>query len=235
MNKIVIALVLLAQVVLAHANLNENEIVLPKEYKAKGSFSGELSGDDSFHLIVGQNKSKKDFELFLYAFISDEIKYLNKVSYEKQPAVLSFHSTAETLTLVISYENNRKDYYNVLDVNLNDGTINKSADLMNQDALATFRGNDETVLLNGSKKLLTATRIKNSGSIDKTEAKGYSRAIYDRYFDSYLNEVNQNEYVKNGPINSVKGYHRNKELIFTREHMELIDGKQKHTTELVLF
>lgn len=235
MKNIIVALVLIAQVANAYAYVSNDQIKLPENYKVKGSFSGELNGTDSFHIIVAQNKDQRDFDLFLYAFTANKVEYLTKVTYEKQPSIVSFHSTSNVLTLIVSYENNRKDFYNVLDVNLSNGEVQKSNDLLNENVLATFRDKEVTILLNGSKKEMTATIINSSNAMKKISTTNFNKKIYDKYFNGSVDEINQNEYVKNGSINAVKGYHQGDKLIFTKDSKEFVGSKSRHYTSTLTF
>ena len=60
MNKTILLLVIFIQAMCSHADVFNDEIKLPDNYKIKGTFSGELSGKGSFHIVVAQDKGKKD-------------------------------------------------------------------------------------------------------------------------------------------------------------------------------
>ena len=234
MKRKIFTLALFAQVLLSYAYVVNNEIKIPENYKIKGSFSGELTGEDSFHTIVAQNKDQREFEIFLYKLTNDKIEFLGKSSYERQPSILSFHNRTGILTLVISYEEDRKDFYNVLDVNLQEGSLQKSTAFVHENAIATFRENNETILVNGTKKYLKVTRIKNGNSIRNTEIKNYSKDVYNQYFKGTIDEINQNEFVKNGSVNGVKGYYQDDRLIFTKDFVGQYEGKDSHITAFLL-
>lgn len=236
MKKLILLLVLSTQILHAYTGIVGQEIKLPEDYKIKGSFSGELTGADSFHVVVAQKKGQRNFDLFLYKFVDDKIGYLNIITYEKKPTILSFHSNLDVLTLIISYTTNHKDFYDVLDVNLLDGKTYKSKSNLRENSLGLFRGKKETVLLSGTKKSLTATRIKNSNGINIINVKPdtYNKKTYSQFFKSGLGEINQNEFVKNGSVKLIKGYHQNNKLLFTRDYKDDSNGVI-HATSILTF
>ncbi len=237
MKKTILLLVIFIQAMCSHANVFNDEIILPDNYKIKGSFSGELSGNKSFHIVVAQDKGKKNYELFVYKYTDSEILFLNTATYDNQPTVLSFHSSNDVLTLIVSFQKKRKDYYNIVDFNLETKNVSISEDTLNENTLVTFRDKEVTILLNGDKKELIATKIINSKIFTKITADKdqYNIVLFNKYFNATVDAINQNEYVKNGSVKNRKAYYKDDILTFTKDKSTKENEGKSHDTSLFYF
>ena len=237
MKKTILLLVIFIQAMCSYADVFNDEIKLPDNYKIKGSFSGELSGNSSFHIVVAQDKGKKDYELFVYKYADSEILFLNKATYDNQPTVLSFHSSNDVLTLIVSFQKKRKDYYNIVDFNLKTKKVSISEDTLNENALVTFRDKEVTILLNGDKEELIATKIINSKSFIKinTDKEQYDNVLFNKYFNATIDVINQNEYVKKGSVKNRKAYYKDNILVITKDKSTKGNEGKVHDTSLFYF
>ena len=131
-------------------NANEvitNRITLAKHYKTESTFSGNLSKENSFHLIFTKNKKTKNFEVFSYLFDGQNILSLAPILSEKSYGVVSFHQKDAVLSLILSYKKKRKTYIKRIDYNLTTKVKSESEAIPHNDFLTSIRQKEQSILI----------------------------------------------------------------------------------------
>lgn len=201
------------------------EVKLEKQQIVLSTFSGDIMGDNSFHLIIVKNTSKKQHEIVPVSYINGDLVKLPVISFERPPSIISYHSKQNNLSVILSQKIKNKEYFSVLDIDIVTGKhkISESAPLKNFKTV--IRNKDKSFLLFSDKTQgLKIVTIESSSLIKNTTIA--SNFGNEKILKSILNNgiaaTNTEEYVKNGPLGKVKAYSNDKEIVITSEDIKAL-------------
>lgn len=218
---------------------NTNQILISDNYKVKESFSSDLFGTSSFHIITTQNKTTKDFDLLIYKYDNHKITKLSTITTYRLPTILSFHKSKNTLTLLVSHNFKSEDFFTVYDIDLITGDYKNSKSYSNSFSTALYREKDKTILLNGEFNYLKATIIKKHNDIKTIELgeEVFTKDILKNYFrrNGRIVVINQNEFVQNGSITATQSYFKEDKLLITNNFIAIDNVKRSFVTNILEF
>jgi hypothetical protein len=221
--KFILIPILLAISILNPKNPLVKEIKLNKEQIVLSTFSGDIMNDNSFHLIIIKNTSKKQHEIIPVSYINGDLAKLPIIGFKRQPSIISYHSKENNLSVILSYKNKNKEYFNVLDIDIKTGDYKISESNPLKNFKTVIRNKDKNFLLFSDKahglKIVTvesSSLIKNMTIALNTDNEKVLKSI----FNNGIAATNTDEYVKNGPLGNVKAYSNNKEIIITSEDIK---------------
>lgn len=217
--------ILIALFLTISTNANElHKVEVPDTMYLQGTYSSETSNDGSFHLMILQDKSTKDY-VIKPIFISNDEQLLifNEVPVSYLPEIISHHSS-NNISSFVTYNDKEKT---VAVHNFN--TIDKTYTTSFIDEVKTlgllFRLDNKTLLFDYSKKekTLNYTEISTNNKIAKRTIN--IPAEYQKKFEKLhvTPPINQNEFVEKGPLNSLKAHIIENKLVITED---LEDSKQ---------
>lgn len=200
-------------------NINFNEIVIPKNFKTDRTFSGDLSDTDSFHLIFGKNRKTKSYTVLAYFFDGKETLELPSLTNEKPYNVLSYHYKNNILSLLLTYNvNKKKTFLKRINYNLKENILEESDVLDHTNIENVIRVKDRSILLYKEGEVLFVKEfIGNYPIIIKTLKVDKVSSFSDYFKDKYVAIIKNNEFVKNGSLSKLKLYYNNHSLIFTKD------------------
>lgn len=200
-------------------NSSFNEIVIPKNYKVSKTFSGDLSGTDSFHLIFTKNKKTKTYKVFSYLFDGKTATELPNFITIKPYNVLSFHYKNNVLSLLLTYNiKKKKSFLKRIDYNLKDSTFKESKDLQHEDFFEVIRVKDRSILIYKKNEVLSIREFIGNNPVIVKKLIIDKSSSFEQYFkDNYITSVRNDEFVRNGSISKLKLYYNNQGLIFTKD------------------
>lgn len=226
---------------------NPMGFVIPKEFKALNTFSGDLTDSDSFHLILTKNKDTKAHKIFSYVFDGESIKELPSINSKESYGVLSYHKSDNLLTLLLTYSVKKESFLKRINYNLLENTITESEPIAHKDYSSSLRLKDRSILLyKNDKDYLKIVDFKSSNEpIIKDYKFGSSKDKVKLFFKGKsISSIRTDEFVPNGAVNDVRLYFDNDKLIFTRDSDEPFDinlvgislnNKKTNTTEILKF
>ncbi|MBA3985387.1 MAG: hypothetical protein H0X63_02160 [Flavobacteriales bacterium] len=217
MKKILLSFLL--SISFSFSNANELfKLVLSENQKLENTYSVSLSNNATFHLATIKNSKSKKHELISYYITSEkQVKQLEKLVLEDIPNIISYHKSGEEITF-ITYNIKDKDLA-IIDFNIVSGK-HKIKTIQNQKKTDhIFRLDDKTIMVYSNKKLLEVIEINNSQSQSEKRIKlsGENEKKFQKFLLQKPQEINQNEYVKNGSIEDARVYLTNDEnIVFTK-------------------
>jgi len=206
----------------ANNTFNEPTFKLEKHYKIIGSFSGDVEEKDSFHLLITKNKDTDRYEILPLMLLNDAFKQLKSISYPKQPSIVSYHASNGILSLVVSSENRKKKFIDIVDINLTTGLYKRSSAIDAENFKATIRKPKANYLVfSNNEEHLEILTVLNSKSMDSLKIPFIpeTKAILEDISAKGLDVVNTDEYVDNGSINPIKVYLFDKDLVITKDNL----------------
>ncbi|MBU2926760.1 hypothetical protein [Winogradskyella psychrotolerans] len=197
-----------------------NEIELEDHQKVESTFSGNISGDNSFHLIIAKNSDSKDYDVIPYLYQNDEIVKLKPFSFEKQPAILSFHNHGTQLSLVAQSKTGKSEIVNIIDVDLVSGEHIKSDAIDMDDFKTLIRKKDKNLIVFADKDAMKILEVKSSQEIKSISVHpdDTSSEFFKSLSKSGLDAINNDEFVANGSISTFRAYSDGKDIIITEEN-----------------
>jgi hypothetical protein len=202
-----------------------SSIVLNANSKVESTFSGTISGNQSFHLIVAKNKEKDNFEIIPVSNNDGELKQLRPIAFDTHPSIISFHNTNETVSLIVSSEEDKTDKFSIVNVNLVSGVSDISETFSGEDFKAVIRKATKNTLIFSNRETLKIVEIEGlslSKSIDVITTEDDDVFLKDLNI-SKLDAVNTDEFVANGSIEEFRVYKEGDILFFTRENKRTSD------------
>jgi len=205
------------------------DIKLNKKYKVENTFSGNTSGEDSFHLIIAKNTSSKAYDIIPYHFKDGETIKLKTIPFDKEPSVLSFHNSRGKLSLITKSKEGKEEKIRVLDINLASGESKKSDSFSTDDFKAVIREKDKNILLYAKKEAITVVNALSATSTETIVVKPSKEAqeFFKSLSNNNIDAINTNEFVKNGSINDFRVYFEEGVLTLTQE-----DSKEGFTNAI---
>ena len=246
MNKKIIYCVAFLVAHFSFANtVNNNVISIPKHYKTENTFSGNLSNNNSFHLIFTKNKKTKNYEVFSYLFNGEKTVELPSLITKQSYNIVSFHQKNEVLSLLLSYNIKKKSFIKKVDFNLKTKTKTDFKETSHEDLLTSIRGKDKSILIyktDEAFRVLTYPGnlepiLKELTFIDNSEVKKFFK-------NTSVTSVKTDEFVANGATSKVRLYYENNTLFFTRDSDEpfnvsvigiSLNNKRANITEVLKF
>ncbi|MBW2960511.1 hypothetical protein [Mesonia aestuariivivens] len=201
----------------------EFSYALPKYYKLKSTLSLKIANQKTLHLAVAKNKNSSEYNLIPF-FMNKEgkVNKLSTLSFKDEPELVSFHIVGNQLTL-INYQNDQL----IIDDLAVDGTSSKRKIIEDTDKPKNIITEaHETLFLkkNEKEKNIQVTRVSNSENINELNFKIPSNLenSFDRIFDSKLQIINTEEFVKNGSISNFQAYYKDDKinLIFNEDEKD---------------
>ena len=224
----------------------DNQITLPDHYKTENTFSGNLSENESFHLIFTKNKETKVYEVFSYLFDGEKIEKLEPFINEESYSVVSFHQKNEVLSLLMSYKVKREFFLKRIDYNLNTKVKTESKSFSHDDFFTSIRQDDKSILVYKDKKELNFLIFNGN---QNQESKKFIFNDKDDKVKDFLDEasvssIKTDEFVANGATNILRLYFENNTLFFTRDSDEpfninvvgiSLNNKRSNVTQVLKF
>lgn len=198
----------------------KKEITIDEKYKVESTFSGNISGEDSFHLIIAKNTSSKAYDIIPYLYSDGEIKKLKPIAFVNEPNVLSFHNNEGTLSLITKSKEDKSEQIRVLDIDLSTGNSNKSNAFTTDDFKTVIREDNKNILVYADKSTIKVLNAEGAESINeiKVEPEKSAQAFFKELSKVKIDAINTNEYVQNGSINDFRAYSENGVLTLTQEN-----------------
>jgi hypothetical protein len=196
------------------------KIKIEKSQKVMGTLSAELSDNATIHFVFTKNSSSKKFEIIPIFIDSDKkSKQLDSFQADEMPDILSYHRNNSIVTLSNFYE--KKKELQRIDFDVISGEFHSSITKDFSKPKNIFRLSNQTIFVDFDK-------MKNNVSIASfSDAKEIKREKFEftkenfnnfsSFFSETPEEINQNEFVKNGSISKRKSYFSNNKLNFTYE------------------
>ena len=203
-------------------SFDDNEINLEKFYKVKGTFSGDINSEDSFHLIIAKNTKTKEFNVIPAFFkLQDQtLKRLKALSFKTLPSLISFHNKDNVLSLIFSLEKNEEKVIRIFDINVSTEDVSMSEDIYDDDLKATVRRNDRTILVFAKTGELKILNIESSNTIKTIVANrflGEAKSFVQSISEGRIDVISDNEFIENGSIKNIRLYSTNEKIIITEE------------------
>ncbi|WP_299363690.1 hypothetical protein [Winogradskyella sp.] len=195
------------------------DITLDKNHKVESTFSGNIDGEDSFHLIIAKNLNAKTYDIIPYHYSSGEVIKLKTISFSKLPNVLSFHNNDNVLSLIAKSKEGKSEKIRVLDLDLKTGETKKSDSFSTDDFKAIIRQKNRNVLLYADKesiKLVDATSAISTKTINVKPDES-ALEFFKTLSNNSIDAINNNEFVANGSINDFRAYFEENTLTITQE------------------
>ncbi len=207
----------------ASTSFKEPTFQLEGNYKIIGTFSGDLAKENSFHLLITKNKDTNRYEIIPLTLLNDAFIQLKSISYPKQPSIISYHVSNGVLSVIVSSENRKKKFLDIVDINLSNGLYKRSSAIDAENFKATIRKPETNYLLfSNSEEHLEILTVLNTKSVDslKIPFTSKTKTILADIHSKGLDVVDTDGYVKNGSISPIKAYLYNQELIITKDNLE---------------
>lgn len=196
------------------------KIKVEKNQKVQGTLSAELSGNATLHFVFTKNSDSKKFEIItVFVDSNKKSKQFDIFETDEIPNILSYHRNGSTITLSNFYE--KKKELQRIDFDSNTGKFQFTTTKDFSKPKNIFRLNNQTVFVDfdKTKNKLSSTSFSDSGEMkeNKFEFTKDEFNLFKTFFTETPEEVNQDEFVKNGSIAKRKGYFSDNKLIFTLE------------------
>ncbi|MGJ8683143.1 MAG: hypothetical protein ACSHWW_00870 [Nonlabens sp.] len=198
----------------------KDSIKLDKKFKIEGTFSGNMTGEDSFHLIIAKNTEDKNFNILPYTFAKGAVNELKPIVFEDKLGVLSFHSNDESFTIITKTKKNKEEVFNVIDINTSTGAHTISENIIAEDFKTILRKEDKNILVFANDEELKIVKVENSQSVteSKIAVNDSNKDFLKELSKNGLDAVNTDEFIKNGSIKEFRAYSENDQIIITREN-----------------
>ncbi len=196
------------------------KIKVEKNQKIQGTLSAELSDNATIHFVFTKNSESKKYEITpIFVDAKKQPKQLDMFETSEIPSILSYHKNGSIVTLSNFYE--KKKELQRIDFNVNSGKFQSTTTKDFSNPKNVFRLSNQTVFVDfdKTKNKLSTMSFSNSKEMkeDKFEFSATEFNNFKAFFNETPQEVNQNEFVKNGPISKRKSYFSDNKLIFTSE------------------
>lgn len=223
-----------------------DQISIPDNYRIESTFSGDLSAENSFHLIFSKEKKTKEFKVFTYLFDGFTIHKLPSLLNENASYnVVSYHQKNDVLTLLLSYKIKKDLFIQKIDYDLVTNNKTEFTAISHNDFLTAIRTKDTSILIYKSDDILTVSSYQGSeASLNKELILKDHEVVADFLKDNAVTSVKTDEFVANGAINKVRLYYEDDNLFFTRDTDEpfnvnligiSLNNKRENTTQLLHF
>lgn len=243
-NSIILLFVFVCVFSVKANNIDPNRITIPKEYKTEKTFSGNLSGENSFHLIFTKNKQTRNFEVFTYLFDGVQIEKLPNIISNKSYSVVSFHQKNDVLTLLLSYTIKKKSFLKRINYNLITKNKTDFQSFSNNDFSTCITQKQRSILVYKSRLKLKILDFNGDESPLKKEYvfKDPRDAVHLFLKGKSIAFVKTDEFVQNGSTNITRLYFENNTLFFTRDSDEplnvsiagfSLNSKKKNITQVL--
>ncbi len=226
-KNLLFTVVLLLTTVLFATEKLKKQIKLEKHYKIENTFSGNLSSDNSFHLIFTKNKKTKKYEVFTYTFDGNKIEEAQTIVHEKPFSVVSFHKENDILTLLLSYDQKKDTFLKKVEININNKEHVISEKMPHDDFITSFREKNRSILIYKTNDALTFKNFSLSNTPKESiyTFTGKEDPIKAFFKDNSVVALKVDEFVVNGATTPLKAYLNNNEIVFTKD-----DLKKKSTS-----
>ncbi|HHC80026.1 MAG TPA: hypothetical protein ENK46_09105 [Flavobacteriia bacterium] len=227
---------------IAHAT---DVIKLPKYFSVKSTFSGNLSDNESFHLIFTKDTRTKKFVVFPYFYNGISTEKFKQLVSDEPYSLVSFHYDNDIVSVFLSYKV-RNDYF-LKKISLYRLTkeVKQSEPFPHNDFLTSIRNKDKSIFIYKSKdRFLVRQFNKNEPNINSELDIQKTQNVIEIFFeDNKVVAVKTDEFVSNGPTSKIKVYYIDGKLVFTKviralnqtEILEVFLGNEKLTTSLRSF
>lgn len=196
-----------------------NKIQLKENQKVESTFSGNTSGENSFHLIITKNKSAKEYTITPYIYKEGSVTELKPINFDNKPDVLSFHNNENVISIVTKTKHQRHDVLNVIDIDTSLDIHLKSENIDVEDFTTLVRRKDRNILVFSVKASMTVLDAQNANNIIKTKVipNEETKDFFKNMNKKGIQSVNNQEFVRNGSILQFKIYGEEDSLILTRK------------------
>ncbi|AXG73537.1 hypothetical protein DVK85_04545 [Flavobacterium arcticum] len=201
---------------------------LTANLKVESTHSFNLVTGASFHVVIAKNRDTHKHDVIpFFADASGSVKQLNIKSYEDEPKFKSCHINNGNIILT-AYDN---ETLRIIDYEISTDTAYNKVIEDFTEPIAFFSDDNNTILLRQAYKGdgLIIEKIKNSTEITSVpvtitdEIEKVLKSLKRQRID----QINTQEYVKNGSLNSARIYYENNTIIITH------DDKANHTTKTI--
>jgi len=217
LKRLTLALLLFVNFSFANTIINDL-IVLPKDNKILGTFSGDISDIDSFHLIFTKNKKSRNFEVFTYLFDGEKIDKLPGILSKQSYEVISFHKKNDFLSLLLNYTIKKKTFIKRIDFNLKTKQRTETEMGSHEGYLTSVRLKDKSILIYKTDEVFKVLNyIGNEAPLNKELALKENLDIKKFFKDNTVTSIKTNEFVANGATDLVRLYYDKNTLFFTKE------------------
>ena len=199
-----------------------NQITIPKHYKTENTFSGDLSKEDSFHLIFTKNKKTREYEVFTYLFDGKDIQKLNSFHHKESYSVVSFHHKDDILSLLLSFKIKKKPFLKKINYNLITKEKIEFESTSHEDFLTSIRQKDKSILVYKSDEFFKVINFigKDSPVIKEIKIENKDDQLNKFFKGKSVSSIKTDEFVANGSTNTVRLYFEDNTLFFTRDSDE---------------
>lgn len=209
--------------------VKDNKVKLDKKYKVQGTFSGNTSGENSFHLILAKNKEDKTFEVLPYSYEGESLNAIAPVVFDEEVHIVSFHNNDDVLTLITQKKIKRDTFLNIVDVNLSTGEHEVSAPIDAEHFKTVLRTKDQNYLVFAKfnqliiKEVISAADIKETELLSNLENEDFLKRLSEQGIDA----LNQEGFTTNGSIKDYRLYKNDDQIIITK------DSNKSHKTRVL--
>lgn len=195
-------------------------IKIDKNQKVEGTLSAELDEKATLHFVFTKNGDTKKFETIMVFIGADQKpKQMDTFETDELPNILSYHQNGSSITLSNFYE--KKKELQRIDFDLNSGKFQTATTKDFKKPKNIFRLSDKTVFVDfdKTKNKLSTTSFINSKEMSEEQFEFTKDEfnLFKSFFGEVPEEVNQNEFVKNGSIAKRKSYFSDNKIIYTTE------------------
>lgn len=224
MGKSIPFLILLITHILSADDPIISSITLEDHLKVVSTFSGEMSENNSFHLIVAKNKDTKQYDLIPVKHSNGDLQKLDYISFEVAPEILSFHSSGSLVSLFVSVKVKKERVFFVVDIDYSSGQSNISNRIYSDDFITVLRKKDKSLALFISDEEIRVFKIENSKEIKVIKVRPKNDLEYLKELSKgFIDPVNSDEFVTNGSLSNKRAYCFNEDLLISVENV--IEGK----------
>jgi len=197
-------------------------IKLPKENKVESTFSGNISEQNTFHLIFTKNKKTKNYELFSYFFNGENIEKLAVIKGKEKYNVVSFHTTDGFLSVFFSFKKNKKSGIRRFDYNLLTKEITRAKAFDHKDYDDVIRRKSKSIFIYSNKKRFYIREFIGMNQYKEYfyEYEKKDKTVSDFFKSNSANYVKDDEFVANGSTSVLKVYYEDNHLFFTKNKPE---------------
>lgn len=190
---------------------------LDSNQKIVGTYSGDINKKISVHLIIYKDRTSKKHGIKpFYIDEKGEILQFDEINFEKQPSIVSYHLNKNNLVLLVKESLKKTERLNILSINIKTKEVNSKAIENFENPNLIFRLKNKTLLITKEDEFLLTKEVENAKNIRDIETPIESKyeSSFNDFFDTTLDAINTNEYVKNGSVKDTKAYYSNNTLIF---------------------
>lgn len=234
MTKLFIFIGLIISQAIFSTTVVNNEIVLPEDFIPKSTYSGDISANKSFHLIFTKNKKDNKFYAFTYINNGNDILELPSFSSIKESSIVSYHTDANNLSLIVNVVLKDKSFYKIINYDLNSKKSTESLLFANDHFLASIKQKNASILIYKYDTFLKFITIKGVNKpVEKIIELDTNLNLF--FKNQTISSVKTNDYVFYGATETIRIYNYNNMLYFTRDSKEPIDFKNEVIIPLFKF